>query len=276
MRQRIDAIEEEARGAEYFTACHIDTAAKQAAAQLRPPTPPSEPHPLESGEITEDWINQTIDIHAIAQRLEKRRGVLLTLANEAKNKAQSLANLAAPRILAGYQSELKRLLTDVRAVSDELGAVDTATKAIAADASPQWKQLAELADEYATLRAAQLSNVSSDVQFATSPNFPGEPHASDLYLRNLDDLWPAWRQGGTDRSRIDMSSTLSASRPEPWPADPAELLLWLVRSDAQPWIPSDRQLQQLRQERHERNNPMPDVTPARFDSKTKTLVTESK
>lgn len=271
MQARLETIEAEELGAECFEAERIEIAARQLAGQLQPAGSPSAAHPLESGEISEDWINQTIDIEANQIRLDKRRGVLLTLANTAGSKSRQIRSAAQPRILAAYQRELNRLLDDVRAVSNELGDIDTAAKAIAADAGPLWKQLAELADEYGDLRSAQLGRMPSQTKFETSPEFPGEPHASDLYLRNLDRIWPEWRRGGSDNQRVDLSRTTTASRAEPWPADPSELMLWLVRSNAQPWIPTDADLSKMRQERHARANPTPNIQSASFDKKTKTI-----
>lgn len=56
-------------------------------------------------------------------------------------------------------------------------------------------------------------------------------------------------------------------RYEPWPSDPVQLMLWLVRSPADPWVPTPAQLEKLRTERTARANPMPKVIPSRPDKK---------
>lgn len=265
MEQRLEAIEKDALGPEYLTAQRIATEAQMLVATMKPPPPPSEPHPLASGEITEDWINQTIDIEATQLRLEKRRGVLLTLSNAARGQVQTLRANAHSRILKGYSDELETLLADVEEISDELGDVDTAAKAIANDAGPQWKRLTELADDYAELRNAQHAQTTHDVLFAATPDHSDEPHASDLYLRNLDQIWPLWRNAGRDDRVMTLDPNAQEQRRQPWPADRTETMLWLVRSAAQPWIPTEHQLEQLQQDRIARANPMPKVIPGRPD-----------
>jgi hypothetical protein len=259
MTQRVAAIEQAALGAEYSTAQKIAAAAQLLAAQMKPPAPPTATDPFTAGEITEEWIDQTIEVQMTLQRLEKRRGVLLTLAGNARNRVQSAHSAAHSRILAGLHDELQTLLADVRDVSDELGDIATATQAIANDAGPQWKRLAQLADDYAELRSAQLGHMSSEVIHASAPRYPGEPHATDLYLRNLDAIWPQWRQGGGNQHVITLNVNANAheQRHEPWPIDSTEQLLWLVRSDAEPWVPNEHQLDQLRRERIIARNPMP-------------------
>lgn len=261
MQERLDAIERAELGEECFTAERIEVAARQRAGQLSPPTEPTATHPLQSGEISDAWIDQTVDVEDQRVRLEKQRGVLLTLANTAGNQARSIRAAAEQRILTRYHQELQQLLADVRAVSDELGTVTTAGEAIAADLGPAWKRLASLSEDYLDLRAAQLGRVDAQTKYETSPDFPGEPHASDLYLRNLDDLFPNWRLGGNDSNRFQMGGVNNSGRREPWPDDPSELLLWLVRSEAQPWIPTAADLNRLREERHARRNPPPAPPP---------------
>jgi hypothetical protein len=270
MRQRLDEIQHDALGEEHAVAQRIAAAATRLSAEMKPPSPPNADHPLDSGEITEDWIDQTIDMEAARERLDKRRGVLLTLANAARNQATGLYTDAHSRILAAYQAELKELLAEVGELSDELGDVDTASKAIANDRGPQWKRLTELADEYDELRAAQQSRMSIDVVFNATPNHHAEPHASDLFLRNLDDVWPLWRHAGHDDRVMTLDPNRQEPRREPWPADRCELLLWLDRSDAQAWIPTEHQLERLRRDRSARANPMPsNVIPGRPDKPSK-------
>lgn len=269
MLQRLAAIENDALGPEYFTAQRIAADAQQLAAEMKPAAPPTAAYPLDSGEITEAWIDQTIDLDATQQRLDKRRGVLLELANTARGHTRTLHQAAHSRILTAYGHELQTLLTEVRQISDELGDVDTAAKAIANDAAPQWKRLTELRDDYTALRAAQHAKTDAEVLFATSPDYPGEDHASDLYLRNLDKIWPQWRKGGRDDRALNLNPDPREQRREPWPADRTEILLWLVRSTAQPWIPNDDELEELRQDRIAFANPMPKVIPGPPDLSNK-------
>jgi hypothetical protein len=59
--------------------------------------------------------------------------------------------------------------------------------------------------------------------------------ASDLILRNLDQLMPTWRRPD-DRFTMGMRE-LGDRRP--WPTDdPLAELVWLATSDAEPWLPT--------------------------------------
>ncbi|BCO47755.1 hypothetical protein [Mycobacterium intracellulare] len=254
MRQRLDAIAEAAIPPEYFVAQRIASEAKELLKHLAPPAAEL-PHPLDSGEIRDEWIDETAELETRRQQMERRRGVLLTLLRDARMRAQHLRASQTQNVLAALNDELKALLAQVEQISNELGDVETAQDAIAHDAGPQWKRLTELADDYAELRQAQLGLMSSDDIFDTTPA-DGEDHASDLFLKNLDDLWPGWRKGqARDGQRINIDGT--PTRNEPWPADPTALLLWLVRSNAEAWIPTAGDLERLRQRRVARANPAP-------------------
>jgi hypothetical protein len=271
MRQRLTEITENLLPSDYSIVARAVRAAQKLMMEMKPPSPPTDAHPFTSGEISESWITGTVDLEANAQRLDKRRGVLLTLVRDGRSQCQSMRASTHRHVLHAFNAELEALLDEVRKVSDELGDVDTATKAITNDHGAQWKRLAELADEYDELRSAQRQLMDSDVIHAATPEQPGDPHASDLCLSNLDAIWPEWRRGGPDGRTVNLG-THSALRHEPWPADPVEFLIWLVRSEAQPWIPDEHQLEELRQDRIARANPLPKGTPGRPD-KPRTLNT---
>lgn len=271
MGERLNAITENLLPPDYSIVARAVNAAQRLMSEMKPPPPPADAHPFTTGEIAESWINGTVDLEANAQRLEKRRGVLLTLVRDGRNQLQSMRASTHRHVLHAFNAELEALLDEVRKVSDELGDIDTATKAITNDLGAQWKRLAELADEYDELRNRQRQLMDSDVIRAATPEQPGDPHASDLCLSNLDAIWPEWRRGGPDGRTVDLG-THSGLRHEPWPADPVEFLIWLVRSKAQPWVPDEAQLERLRQDRIARANPLPKGSPGRPD-KPRTLNT---
>ena len=51
-----------------------------------------------------------------------------------------------------------------------------------------------------------------------SPPLPGESHLNLCYVRDLDSVWPGWRQPGMHQ-QIDLSNRQTARREEPWPKD---------------------------------------------------------
>lgn len=217
MRQRLDAIAEAAIPPEYFVAQRIASEAKELLKHLAPPAAEL-PHPLDSGEIRDEWIDETAELETRRQQMERRRGVLLTLLRDARMRAQHLRASQTQNVLAALNDELKALLAQVEQISNELGDVETAQDAIAHDAGPQWKRLTELADDYAELRQAQLGLMSSDDIFDTTPA-DGEDHASDLFLKNLTTYGLV---GGKAKPGTANASTSTARRRATNPGRPTQ------------------------------------------------------
>jgi hypothetical protein len=266
MEERLQAIDDELTPPEYYVARRIANEAQQRAISLKPPSAPADNiSPLDCGEIRDDWLEQMVNQQAEQQLHEKRRGVLLTLARDAQSRANNLAggNSPAPR-LAAYDRLLQQLLEEVAELADDLRGVRTATQALQKDRGPQWKQLTCLTADYNTLRRCQLSLIDNETQISATAQWNGaEPHASDLFLKNLDSLWPDWRAPKRDNLITLNNPNAPRPRPEPWPADDERLLLWLATSRAQPWIPTPAQLHQLWADRRNRANPMPTTEPKR-------------
>lgn len=109
MRQRLDAIAEAAIPPEYFVAQRIASEAKELLKHLAPPAAEL-PHPLDSGEIRDEWIDETAELETRRQQMERRRGVLLTLLRDARMRAQHLRASQTQNVLAALNDELKRCL----------------------------------------------------------------------------------------------------------------------------------------------------------------------
>lgn len=222
--------------------------------------------PLETGQASDEWIDSVIcneDGRALAER---KRQILQGLLRDARSRQQTVLQdpSIVARVLRVHHDELTKLLDQVKTISDTLGAVDNAEAAVAADLGPQWKQLAAFADEYDALRRSQASWTPTTDKAESVPTRGGEEHASNCYIRNLDEVWPGWREPSLNPVR-HQNVYGERHRYEPWPVDRIQLLLWLVRSDAQPWAPTPAQLQTLRRERRERLNPSPAVIAGRPD-----------
>ena len=73
--------------------------------------------------------------------------------------------------------------------------------------------------------------------------------ASDLQLANVDEVLPGWNRPD---NRAALSFRELGDR-RPWPIhDPIEQLVWLVTSDAEPWLPTTKDLAKLRAKRQAR------------------------
>ncbi|MDP7731507.1 hypothetical protein [Mycobacterium sp. TY813] len=258
MQERLAAVERDLLPPEYHAAQKVLAEAQQLMAS--PPAGAAaakaeELNPFAIGEIQEQWIAALIDKKESEERHKRRFAILKELVAAAENRARVAASTIGNQVLVACQGELEVLLEDVAEVADELGGIRSADKAIAADLGPTWKRLCGLVDDYQEIRRFQLSRTSQDLVQRSRPSQGGEEHASDLYIKNLDDLWPEWRTGGSAMqiTRVDGSKP----RYEPWPAEQPRLLLWLATSRAQPWVPTERHLHELWERRKLRANPMP-------------------
>jgi hypothetical protein len=230
---------------------------EQASAALRALTPPAIPD--ESGPITE-WADAMVEYETATAQYESRRKFILGAQHRASAEAANIFNSNINSLLHDLAERLTRLMADVTGVVAELNGAATAEQAVALDVGPAWKRLRDLAGEYETLRSGQewllLHVAPRQYWVSCRPSLGGEDHCNLAYLRNLDDLWPDWRQLGLSSRRINLDG--SKDRQEPWPADGGpELLIWLLKSSAQPWIPSLPELDALFRELRERANPDP-------------------
>ncbi|WP_407686008.1 hypothetical protein [Mycobacterium sp. HUMS_1102779] len=246
----------------YRQALDVAEQARQALTALKPPeTVPPELNPLSSGKVTSEWIDATVAHRSAAALHEQRRGVLIQLERDARSTASSSFRMNVNPALAKLNAELTAVLNEVAAIADELDGATTPAEAIDKDLGAQWKRLPALHNDYRELREAQdrlMTAAPADYSMnARRKDGGGEDHASDLYIANLDEIWPQWRgRGGVEVIKLDGSPN---PRREPWPTDPIELLLWLVTSGAKAWIPTLADLDQLRADRNARANPKPNT-----------------
>jgi hypothetical protein len=237
--------------------------AAQAQQKLTELTPvadvPPELDPLATGNISDDWIDAQLNHFDQRKRLERLRNLLVDLKQRAEGHATAVLEASTDFILTALHEELTEVLNNAGQVAGQLDGVANAEQAIAADLGPAWKRLSVLADDYDQLRAAQqtvmLRNAFEYFRSA-QPADGGEDIASDLHLRNLDQIWPSWRTPGQGIERV-IKIDGTAHRYEPWPPDKTEQLLWLVTSNAEPWIPTTTQLDELWRRRRQRMNPNP-------------------
>lgn len=218
------------------------------------------PDPFAAGEITDEWIDATIERRAQDNLRAQRRGVLLSFIADAENRAAVTA-ADTDSILAAYHGRLTELLSAAKEIVDQLDGAATPTEAIDKGVTLQWKALTALADDYQALRAAQMSQIPTEIAVSARPAAGGEDHASDCYLQNLDTVWPTWRQPHkTPTTTYINGGEKDRNRFEPWPSErrPVSLLVWLITSRAEPWIPTTAQLRALQAQRARVLNPTPD------------------
>jgi hypothetical protein len=222
---------------------------------LEPPQPVASP--LDTGEVTEDWLDADCRYRSAADEFEARRRGLDSLATDAEGQAHSLVAGSVDTILKRLDAELQAVVAAAAELATaKLDHARTAAEAISRGpaAADAWRELAELAPRVTELRDAQQKIYVSyhPALFAQSrTDYSGDALASDLAISNLDDLWPNWR----DRppQRMELSGFGNEPRREPWPADDeAARLLWLATSSAHAWIPTARQVESLHRRRAEK------------------------
>ena len=144
-------------------------------------------------------------------------------------------------------------MDQVQAAVARLNGASTAVEAIDTDTVQAWRELTPLRATYDSIRhAQQLVLLDAPVMNHRSPHID-DPLADDTHLANLDDILPGWRDP-------DTRYTMQGAPPDrrPWPGDPVEQLVWMVRSDAEVWLPTEPELSALHAERRDRANPTPD------------------
>lgn len=156
MQHRLKGIEERLLPDECRVAAKVLAAAQRLLASP-PALPEAGKSPFVTANLTDAWVDAQLAAKDAADRAQRRRAVLMELIESARARSATAAAEVRDQILHGYHRELTLLLDDVRDVAAELDGVTSAEHAIAADRGPAWKRLCGLADDYATLRAAQLA-----------------------------------------------------------------------------------------------------------------------
>lgn len=219
--------------------------------QIEDPAPVRSP--LDSGEpVTLEWLDAAAGYAAQADSAQHRRKMLFDLANQAESHAGALVAGAATDMLKRLDLELRGVMEKAAESIEELsGARDAAAAIKAGDtAANAWRKLTALADSIADIRSAQTSIMvwfHPDRIPPSRSQFTDDELASDLMLRNLDDVWSGWRQSPPNQFVVSGSSP----RLEPWPVDPVGQLVWIVTSAAEAWVPTPAQLDKLHRQRAE-------------------------
>jgi hypothetical protein len=218
------------------------------------------PDPPGTDDDLSEWLDAVAETDA-AERAHTAKMVALTELLGRCDSDITMCILSDPdTVLESLSRDFEALMTDVDAAVQRLGDARTLADVIANNASQAWNELGVLRRSYDALRVAQSAVMASHgahVQASKTLHLD-DPLASDLMIANLDDddVFPQWRQPpprNMDGTRNDL---------RPWPAtDYIAELVWLSSSEAQPWIPTLAELDELHAERRDRMNPNPRVVP---------------
>jgi hypothetical protein len=201
------------------------------------------------------WLESLADAE-IAEQIRAAKWQALNNLVLDCNRRISGASRDIARMCASLNAHLQALMDDVSAVVECLNGARTPNEVIASGVGDVWRELFPLRQSYDQIRQAQeWALLGRDELINSRSRYVDDAHASDVMIRNLDDVLPGWNQPDTT-FRISGD----APRRQPWPADPIEMLVWLAHSDAEPWIPTIVQLAELHAERHRRLHPLPKNT----------------
>lgn len=210
--------------------------------RVHPIPSPSDPAELDA------WIEQSSTARTLQRDHSETDEAISREIAKQERLIQSVAANANP-ILAALNSDLAAVMGVAAAIVQRLDGTHTAA-AIVASRDPArmdaYTDLAELREKYDAIRVAQDWTTAGDPrdQHARS-TYLDDPLASDTAISNLDQIFPAWKHRSPDIAimRWDQPDA------RPWPKDPVEQLIWMVVSDAQPWIPTWDDLDKLKQRR---------------------------
>jgi hypothetical protein len=254
MAERIAAMRTEVLGDEHARALRVAAEAMTMAMSLPSALANTQPDPS-SGVLTPEWVEAEVDRIAANERRTVKYNVLLGVAHDARGQADGIRVERTDAMLRGLAGLLAEIVAEVREIGDHLGEAADIRSAVASGHGDRWQRLTELAADYAELRTEQEKiTPDAEVMVARPAAGWGDTVSSDLVARDLDNHWPYWRAPETD-PRVRVTFTGEEFRPAPWPRDddPEGQLLWLARQ-AQPWVPTMRELAELRRERQSRAN----------------------
>jgi hypothetical protein len=194
--------------------------------------------------IGDDWQLAEDEHDTARARYDRWRNRAISRQNNAIASANSMLHVHVDAVLRELNLYLREVLARVEPDAEVLIAagVDTADKAIETGLVPEWSRLQQEAwPDYRTLRDSQeaiaLHIAPQRMWITARPSIDGEDPANLLWIKNLPELWPDWRERG--RTRPQFTITGPTPRPEPWPRpDGAEFLLWAFKAQAEQWIPT--------------------------------------
>ena len=213
--------------------------------------------PLDTDVALDDWVAAVADARAAEQAREAKLTALRGLARDCEGVIVGCARVNPDRILKLLAAEFDALMAEVKSVVARLDGATSADAAIHRGTADAWRDLAPLRSRYDELRAAQNFVVqhehellqNSRSRYIDERHVNPDPLATDLALSNMDQAFAGWRQPDT---RVTVVGEPPDRRP--WPEDSAAQLVWLVTSDAKPWLPTIAQVKELHAQRRARLN----------------------
>ncbi|WP_172826661.1 hypothetical protein [Mycobacterium sp. 1423905.2] len=225
----------------------ISARARELAVATRGATPAAAAWPTTVDEISDEWMEAEVARRRAVSDHESRLAVIADLERNARDEIYDLIETRATDLIAALAAQFDDLVDRLADAVAELGEdVNTAAAAIASGplATAAWKAIADMADEYADIRAVQLrlyrgctTIFFDELRCGDQDPAVTSTEARVYFHRHIAAIAPNWRGGRNDHGVI-----LDATYP--WPADPVERLVWFTRSDSGMWCPTPDELRE--------------------------------
>jgi hypothetical protein len=172
-----------------------------------------------------------------AEAAIRRSEAMLDALRGAKQKLERSVTKAIraagePIIVIYLRSALEETIAEANKVAAVLRGIDVSD---VSEVSPKvrtaWMRMAALSETYVAIR-----NGREDLALPMPQHDRGHIFGE---FRNARTIWPE-RSGELARSAA-MTTTPRAMTPPPWPGAYPQRLLWIVRSEAQPWMPTPQE-----------------------------------
>lgn len=232
--------------------------------QLRSTATPPPPAPTTIKQL-DAFIKATTEAAEEQRNREHLHTTLSAVIASCEQTIAAATHVFPDRTLASLNTDMNQLMNEVDTVATELAGATTPEEAIAANKAKPWNKLSVLRGNYDTIRAAQ-QHILGHSWYDNQSHYLDDPLANLVAIRNIDDVFPHWRDADTSRTYIHGA----APDPRPWPVDPVQQLLWLATSDAQPWVPTSAQLDQANEQRRERTRHPAGVEPTVYPGFSRT------
>jgi hypothetical protein len=217
------------------------------------PAPTTKPSPNAFATIDE-WLDATVAASDEARIHSTKSDALRQLLGDTEYTISTATN-DKDTCLRRLSVEFTALMDDITKAVKKLNKATTADTAIRNGTASTWRKLVDLRVIYDEIRTAQswlMAGHQLD-RLTNSEYLLDDDMASPLHIRNIDQVMPDWRVPGPRPYLIQGEP----QDPRPWPKEPVAQLVWLVQGSAEPWLPTIREINQLRADERPTQNPTP-------------------
>ncbi|WP_280314453.1 hypothetical protein [Nocardia wallacei] len=213
---------------------------------------------IDRGELPDDFAAAVEHHNAAVARREAERLALENTRTYAAGRCWALFSYHAPRLLEHLHGQLTALIDECRPAAETLADLTDPADVLraGATAAAAFTELDEAWKRYITIRGGQNRVVRETFDDVLVSNCKSEhctdPAASDLIARNLDTVFPDWRLRADVAQKVTVGrvGVYAESVAPPWPQNGPLQLSWLLAHDAELWVPTSAQVEQLHAERH--------------------------